>query len=152
MTTAQVVETSVTVNNNRPIQDYVHPNDQTQPPFEICYSCYFFVICASKCLTKFSYDHFLLKLQKIGTKLHQVAPNCTKFHQTAPRCTNLHQTSPSCSKLHHVAPIYTKLYQTAPICTNIQYTNIQQSAPHCTSLDQVARNKGSPNSRYEERV
>ena len=25
MTTAQVVETSVTVNNNSPIQDYVHP-------------------------------------------------------------------------------------------------------------------------------
>ena len=34
MTTAQVVETSVTVNNNSPIQDYVHPNDQTQPTFE----------------------------------------------------------------------------------------------------------------------
>ena len=37
MTTAQVVETSVTVNNNspiQPIQDYVHPDDQTQPTFE----------------------------------------------------------------------------------------------------------------------
>ena len=34
MTTAQVVETSVTVNNNSPIQDYVHPEDQTQPTFE----------------------------------------------------------------------------------------------------------------------
>ena len=31
MTTAQVVETSVTVNSNSPIQDYVHPDDQTQP-------------------------------------------------------------------------------------------------------------------------
>ena len=31
MTTAKVVETSVTVNNNSPIQDYVHPDDQTQP-------------------------------------------------------------------------------------------------------------------------
>ena len=41
MTTAQVVETSVTVNNNSPIQDYVHPNNQTQPTFEICYFCYF---------------------------------------------------------------------------------------------------------------
>ena len=30
MTTAQVVETSVTVNKNSPIQDYVHPDDQTQ--------------------------------------------------------------------------------------------------------------------------
>ena len=33
--TAQVVETSVTVNNNSPIQDYVHPDDQTQPTFEM---------------------------------------------------------------------------------------------------------------------
>ena len=34
MTTAEVVETSVTVNNVSPIQDYVHPDDQTQPTFE----------------------------------------------------------------------------------------------------------------------
>ena len=34
MTTAQVVETSVTVNNNCPLQDYVHPDYQTQPTFE----------------------------------------------------------------------------------------------------------------------
>ena len=34
MTTAQIVETSVTVNNNSPIQDYVHPDDETQPAFE----------------------------------------------------------------------------------------------------------------------
>ena len=33
MTTAQVVETSVTVSNNSPIQDYVHPDDQTEPTF-----------------------------------------------------------------------------------------------------------------------
>ena len=31
MTTAQVLETSVTVNNNTLIQDYVHPDDHTQP-------------------------------------------------------------------------------------------------------------------------
>ena len=31
LTTTQVVEMSVTVNNNSPIQDYVHPDDQTQP-------------------------------------------------------------------------------------------------------------------------
>ena len=45
MTAAQVVETSVTVNNNSPIQDYVHPDDQTQPfemtpgfkPFTVLY-------------------------------------------------------------------------------------------------------------------
>ena len=35
MTTAQVIETSVTVNNNSPIQDYVHLDDQTQPTFEM---------------------------------------------------------------------------------------------------------------------
>jgi len=29
MTTAQVVKTSVTVNNSSPVQDYVHPDDQT---------------------------------------------------------------------------------------------------------------------------
>ena len=50
MTTAQVVETSVTVNNHSPIQDYVHPDDQTQPTFEILYltcsaeSWFFFLI------------------------------------------------------------------------------------------------------------
>ena len=35
MTTAQVVAMSVSVNNNSPIQDYVHPDDQTQPTFEM---------------------------------------------------------------------------------------------------------------------
>ena len=31
LTLTQVVETSVTVNNNSPIQDCVHPDDQSQP-------------------------------------------------------------------------------------------------------------------------
>ena len=35
MTTAQVVETSVTDNNNGPIQDYVQPDDQTYPTYEM---------------------------------------------------------------------------------------------------------------------
>ena len=35
MTSAQVVEMSVTVNNNSPIQDFVHPNDHTQPTYLI---------------------------------------------------------------------------------------------------------------------
>ena len=34
MTTTQVVETSVTVNNS-PIQDYVHPDDHAQPTYEL---------------------------------------------------------------------------------------------------------------------
>ena len=36
MITVQVVETSVTFNNNSPIQDYVHPNDHTQPTYVFC--------------------------------------------------------------------------------------------------------------------
>ena len=35
MTTAQVVETSVSVNNNSLIQDYVYLDDQTRPTFEM---------------------------------------------------------------------------------------------------------------------
>ena len=35
MTTAQVVETSVTVNNNSRIQDYVHPDDENFGRFGI---------------------------------------------------------------------------------------------------------------------
>ena len=33
MITAQVVEMSVTINNNSPFQDYVHPDDHIQPTF-----------------------------------------------------------------------------------------------------------------------
>ena len=35
MTTAQVVETLVTVNDNSPIQDYIHPDDQTKLTFDM---------------------------------------------------------------------------------------------------------------------
>ena len=35
MTTAPVVETSVTANNNSPIEDYVHPDDHMQPTYEM---------------------------------------------------------------------------------------------------------------------
>ena len=35
MITAQVVETSVTINNNSPIQDYVHLDDHTQLTYEM---------------------------------------------------------------------------------------------------------------------
>ena len=34
MTTSQVVEMSITVNNS-PIQDYIHPQDYTQPTYEL---------------------------------------------------------------------------------------------------------------------
>ena len=35
MNTAQVVEKSVTVNNNSPIEDYVHRDDRNQPNYEM---------------------------------------------------------------------------------------------------------------------
>ena len=35
-------ETSVTVNNNSPIQDYVHLDDHTQPTYEMKYYYYIF--------------------------------------------------------------------------------------------------------------
>ena len=35
MTTAQVVEMPATVNNNNPIQDYVHLDYHTQPSYEL---------------------------------------------------------------------------------------------------------------------
>ena len=39
MTTAQVVGTSVIVNNNSPIQDYVHPEDHTEPTYNLYFVC-----------------------------------------------------------------------------------------------------------------
>ena len=44
MTTAQVVETSVTINNNSPIQDYVHPDDHAQPTSEMTHGLKHFII------------------------------------------------------------------------------------------------------------
>ena len=35
MTTAQVVETLATINNNSPILDFVHRDDHTQPTYEM---------------------------------------------------------------------------------------------------------------------
>ena len=47
MTTAQFVEMSVTGNNNNPIQDFVHPDDQTQPTLLplLKLSCCFVQLC-----------------------------------------------------------------------------------------------------------
>ena len=58
MTTTQVVETSVTVNNNSPIQDYVHPDDQTQLTFEMTPGFKPFTVNLS----------FTLKEEKINTE------------------------------------------------------------------------------------
>ena len=38
MTTAQVVEMSVTVNNNSPIPNYIHPEDHPQPSYEMIFT------------------------------------------------------------------------------------------------------------------
>ena len=53
MTTAQVVETSVTVNNNSPIQDYVHPDDQTQPTFIKHSFVHFYFYAHESCFIQF---------------------------------------------------------------------------------------------------
>ena len=56
MTSAQVVETSVTVNNNNiPTQDYVHPDDHTQPTYE-----------TSPALKPFT-ENTMLFLERLGT-------------------------------------------------------------------------------------
>ena len=55
MTTAEVAETSVTVNNNSPIQDYVQLDDHAQPTSEMTpefkpiteVSVYHFFFCLS---------------------------------------------------------------------------------------------------------
>ena len=56
MTTAQVVETSVTVNNNN-----VHPDDQTQPTFEMTPGFKPFTVLKQKCF-KTSYIAVLIKI------------------------------------------------------------------------------------------
>ena len=44
VTTAQVVKMSVTVSNNSPIQDYVHPDDHAQPTYEMTHGLKYFTI------------------------------------------------------------------------------------------------------------
>ena len=66
MTTVQVVKTSVTVNNNSPIiQDYVHPDDQTQPFFLLMSSLilyiYFIMWASFRCqniIFEFLFTHY----------------------------------------------------------------------------------------------
>ena len=76
MTTAQVVETSVIVNNNSPIQDYLHPDDQTQPTFEIVcirlwttFGTFFMILCVAS----------WREIQKWGLYLKK--PNFERIHQ-----------------------------------------------------------------------
>ena len=57
MSTAQVGKTSVTVNNNSPIHDYIHPDDHTQPAKDMTPGCkpftvVIFVTVVFKLLTK----------------------------------------------------------------------------------------------------
>ena len=64
MITAQVVETSVTVNNNSPIQDYVHPDDHTQLTYQITPG---FQPLTKKPLFNWSMQSMRLKRNKIHT-------------------------------------------------------------------------------------
>ena len=56
MTTAQDVETSVTVNNNSLIQDYVHPNDHTQPTYEMTPGFKLFTIFCIVCFEAVAHE------------------------------------------------------------------------------------------------
>ena len=57
LTTAQVVETSVTVNNNNsPIQDYVQPDDHTHTTFEMTPVFNPFTVSLLPCGPKFLRD------------------------------------------------------------------------------------------------
>ena len=64
MTTALVVETSVTVNNNSPIQDYVHPDDHSQLTYQITPG---FQPLTKKPLFNWSMQSIRLKRNKIHT-------------------------------------------------------------------------------------
>ena len=70
MTTAQVVETSVTVNNSA-IQDYVHPDDDTQPTYK--------KTPGFKPFTENSQPAYSLKSRSRGQKKYDnVSPHHTK--------------------------------------------------------------------------
>ena len=84
MTTAQVVETSVTVNNNSPIQDYVHPDDQTQAIFEMTTGFKSFIIiiivevssltkCSCEPFSQVTKDIKTERSNKIFNKMHSKA-------------------------------------------------------------------------------
>ena len=63
LTIAKVVETSVTVNKNSPIQDYVHPDDETQPTFEYFHNkvSFYEVIVQSFLILENNFTLFLMQ-------------------------------------------------------------------------------------------
>ena len=67
MTNAQVVETSVTVNSNSPIHEYVHPGDQTQPAYEMTpgFKPFTEIIIFSK-----SVEEHLVHFEEVCRRLH----------------------------------------------------------------------------------
>ena len=90
MTTAQVVETSVTVNNNGPIQDYVHPDDQTQPTFDIVIALVTAAILTLRFfLTKFdllSVEFDLLYSAKCSLLTHKIDQRHLTSFSTTNQC------------------------------------------------------------------
>ena len=74
LTTTQVVEMSVTVNNNSPIQDYVHPDDQTQPTFDYYY--YYYYYCYHHHHHHHHYYYFLTERESISDDI------TSSFHYT----------------------------------------------------------------------
>ena len=94
MTTAQVVETSVTVNNNSPIQDYVHPDDQTQPTFEMTPGFIPFTVLFNK-----PYTYFWPKIYYIH--FHDIQVTCSKHHKRVERMVVRGAWRPSLGLISH---------------------------------------------------
>ena len=75
MTTAQVVKTSVTVNNNSPIQDYIHLDNQTQPTFEMTpgFKPFTIVIYYCRQCNDLMWSHVAVLQQLLLNRLQEIA-------------------------------------------------------------------------------
>ena len=82
MTTAQVVETSLTVNNNSPIQDYVHRDDQTQPTWVQTFHSYWIWIKLVLSLVHYKKDTTIGYVTNLSAKFISAykLPRCWDFH------------------------------------------------------------------------
>ena len=81
MTTARFVESSVTFNNNSPIQDYIHPDDQTQPTYEMTPGFIPFTVLFTVSFKLKNFERLFLCLTQVGGSSHLM--NFDKFCDTA---------------------------------------------------------------------
>ena len=135
MTTAQVVETSVTVNNNSPIQDYVHPDDQTQP--SITMFCCWWLKSVTLYIVSVGYPYYQTLYQAPNGVILSTtgSPYCRKPHTRNPKkcdtdnswLANLFLSTTDHYYTTHSSPII--LYR-FPLPLFLEYMLIY---PHCSS-------------------